>query len=160
MASAARTELQSKYQRAFTVRQQAIPGPPASSQTNMQSEAAAIDAMQEGVSLAPCAEVHGKTRLDENQDSVSCEVSGETMETMAAGASLGSDATKEGNLVEAFERVRISESSAELRAEPRVPGESTRREKYFLPNKPPYVSLLERTENTPEHRRPKFKTNQ
>lgn len=156
LASAARTELQSKYQRAFTVRQCADLGAPATSQTNTQSEAAAIDAMQEGVSLAVSAEVQGKTRLDENQDHfVSSEVSGETMETMAAGASLNSDVTKEGDLVEALERVRLSKSGSE----PRGHRESTGRGN-FSSNKPHYVTLLERTQKTPEHRRQKFKTNQ
>lgn len=156
LASAARTELQSKYQRAFTVRQRAGPGAPAASQTNTQSEAAAIDAMQEGVSLAPSAEVQGKTRLDENQGHfVSSEVSGETMETVPAGASLNSDVTKEGDLVEALERVRLSQSGAE----PGDHGESTGRGN-FSSNKPHYVTVLERTQKTPEHRRQKFKTNQ
>lgn len=152
LACAASAELQSKYQSAFTVRQRAGPGTPAASQTNTQSEAAAIDAMQQGSSLTATAEVQGKTRLDENQGHlVSSEVSGETMETMATGASLNSDVTKESDLVEALKRVRLSESGA---------GESTEREKSFSPNKPPYVTILERTEKIPEHRRQKFKTNQ
>lgn len=162
LATAAGTELQSKYQRAFTVRQRVGPSAPAGAQTSTQSEAAAIDAVQEGLSSArPSAEVQGKTRLDENQGhSVSSEVSGETMETMAAGASLNSDVTKEGDLVEALERVTLSERGAGLRAEPRHPGERTEREKYLSPSKPHYVAVLERTEKTPEHRRQKFKTNQ
>lgn len=156
-ASAARTELQSKYQRAFTVRQRAGgSGAPAAPQTNTQSEAAAIDAVQEGVSSAPSAEVQGKTRLDENQGHfVSSEVSGETMETISAGASFNSDVTKEGDLVEALERVRLSETGAE----PGDRGESTGRGN-FSSNKPHYVTVLERAQKTPEHRRQKFKTNQ
>lgn len=165
LVSAARTELQSKYQSAFTVRQRAIPSTPAGSQQNMQSEAASIGAVQEGESLAASADVQGNTSLEGKQGHfVSSRASGETMETMAAGASLNSDETKEGDLVEALERVRLSKTSDGLSAESRDPVKSTERDNYFFikqpPKKPHYVTILERTEKTPAHRRQKFKPNQ
>ncbi|KAF3832615.1 hypothetical protein F7725_026280 [Dissostichus mawsoni] len=97
---AARKELQSKYQHAFTS-QRGVPNAPTASHQNRQSEAAAGDAVS--------AQVQERKTLDEQQDkSDSREAAGETMETAAAGASLNSDERKkDGDLVEAFERVRL-----------------------------------------------------
>ncbi|XP_035507939.1 rootletin-like [Morone saxatilis] len=153
---AARKELQSKYQQAFTTQQRAIPHIPAASHQNRQSEAAAGDAMQE--TSPASADVQENNSLDEPQEQfLSRAAAGETMETTAAGSSLNSDETKEGDLVEALERVRLSETSKD-------PLNSTARDNYFLkqqiPKKPHYVTVLERTENTSTHRRQKFKPNQ
>lgn len=156
--SAARTELQSKYQHAFTMQQRDVPNTPAGSNQNKQSEAAAGDVMQEMESLPTSADVQ------ENNQFVSRVTAGETMETTAAGASLNSDETKKGDLVEALERVRLSETSTGFSAESKDSLNSTGRDNYFfikqVPKKPHYVTVLEKTEKTPAPRKQKFKLNQ
>nr|XP_046242412.1 protein GRINL1A [Scatophagus argus] len=165
LVSAARTELQSKYQQAFTVQQRrAVPITPVASYQNRQSEGAASDVMQER-ETSPAAHVQENNTLDEQQDQlVSRVAAGETMETSAAGASLNSDETKEGDLVEALGRVRLSETSTGFNSESKGPLNSTARDNYFfrkqIPKKPRYVTVLERTEKTPAPRKQKFKPNQ
>ncbi|XP_051234439.1 protein GRINL1A [Dicentrarchus labrax] len=160
---AARKEFQSKYQQAFTTHQRAIPNIPAASHRNRQREAAAGDAMQE--TSPASSDVQENNSLDEPQDQfLSRAAAGETMETTAAGSSLNSDETKEGDLVEALERVRLSETSTGFSSESKDPLNSTARDNYFLrqqiPKKPHYVTVLERTENTSTPRKQKFKPNQ
>lgn len=164
LASAARTELQSKYRHAFTTQQRAIPDAAAGAHHNKQCEAAAGDAMQEGESSPASADAQGNN-LDEKQDQlVSRGAAGETMETTTAGAPLNADETKEGDLVEALERVRLSESSTAFKMESKDPLNSTGRDNYFFikqtPKKPPYVAVLEKIEKTPTSRKQKFKLNQ
>lgn len=163
--SAARTELQSKYRHAFTMQQRDVPNTPAGSNQNKQSEAVAGDVMQERESLPASADVQANNSLDEKQDQfVSRAAAGETMETTAAGASLNSDETKKGDLVEALERVRLSETSTGFSAESKDSLTSTGRDNYFflkqVPKKPHYVTVLEKTEKTPAPRKQKFKLNQ
>lgn len=165
LVSAARTELQSKYQHAFTMQQRDVPNTPAGSNQNKQSEAAAGDVMQEMESLPTSADVQENNSLDEKRDQfVSRVTAGETMETTAAGASLNSDETKKGDLVEALERVRLSETSTGFSAESKDSLNSTGRDNYFfikqVPKKPHYVTVLEKTEKTPAPRKQKFKLNQ
>lgn len=133
---AARTELQSKYQLAFTMQRCAINTP---------------------------ADVQENNTLDKEQDPfVSKTAAGETMETAAAGASLNCDEIKETDLVEALERVRLSETSACFSSESKDSFNSTARDNYFLRKQirkqPHYVTVLEKTESTP--RKQKFKPNQ
>lgn len=165
LVSAARTELQSKYQQAFTLQRCAIPNTPADSHLNRQIEAAASDAVQDRETLPVSAHVLENNTLNEQRDRfVSRAAAGETMETAAAGASLNSDGTKENDLVEALERVRVSETSTGLSSESKDALNSTARDNYFLrkqtPKKPHYVTVLEKTEKTPATRKQKFKPNQ
>ncbi|XP_042349355.1 protein GRINL1A [Plectropomus leopardus] len=164
LVSAARTELQSKYQQAFTSQQHAISNTPATS--HGKSEVAARDAVQEDETLPVSAHVQENNTLDEQQDQFVSRVAaaGETMDEAAAGATLNSDETREGDLVEAFERVRVSESSTGFSSESKDPLNSTARDNYFLrkqiPKKPHYLNVLEKTEKTSALRKQKFKPNQ
>ncbi|XP_008303278.1 protein GRINL1A [Stegastes partitus] len=166
LVSAARTELQSKYQQAFTNRQQrAVSTAPAASHQKRQNEAAAGDAVQERETSPVSAHVQENTTLDGQQDRfVSRAAAVETMETAAAGASLNSDETKEGDLAEALERVTVSETSTGFSSESKDPLNSRARDNYFLrqqiPKKPHYVTVLEKTETPSAPRKQKFKPNQ
>lgn len=165
LVSAARTELQSKYQQAFTMQQRAVLNTPTSSYQKRQSEAAAGDAVQERETSPVSTHLQESTTLDEQKDQfVSRVAADETMETAAAGASLNSDQTKESDLVEALERVRLSETSSGFSSESKDPLNSTARDNYFLrketPRKPPYLTVLEKTETTSAPRKQKFKPNQ
>lgn len=152
LGSAARTELQSKYQQAFTLQQCAIPNTPA------------VDAVQERETSPVSAHVQENNTLDEQQERfVSRAAAGETMETAAAGASLNSDETKEGDLVEALGRVKLSETSTGFSSESKDPLNSTARDNFFrkpIPKKPHYVTLLEKSEKASALRKQKFKPNQ
>ena len=160
--SAARTELQSKYQQAFTMQQRAVPNTPAASLQNRQSDAAAGSTLRTSPASAIVQE--NKTLGEQQDQFVSRAAAGETMETAAAGASLNSDETKEGDLVEALERVRLSETSTGFSSESKDPLKSAARDNYFLrkqiPKKPHYVTILEKTETTSAPRKQKFKPNQ
>lgn len=166
LVSAARTELQSKYQQAFTNQQQrAVTTTPAASDQNQQNEIAAGDAVQARDTSPVSTHVQENTALDKQQDqSVSRAAAVETMETAAAGASLNSDGTKEGDLAEALERVTLSETSTGLSSESKDPLNSRARDTYFLrnqtPKKPHYVTVLEKTETSSAPRKQKFKPNQ
>ena len=150
LVSAARTELQSKYRQAFTLQQRAAPDTPAASH---QMESSPVS-----------ADVQENKTLDEQQEQlVSGAAAGETMETDAAGASLNSDETKESDLAEALERVRLSGTSSGFSSESKDPLNSTASDNYFLrnqiPKKPHYVTVLEKTEKTAALRKQKFKPN-
>lgn len=168
LASAARTELQSKYQQAFTNQIRAVSTTPAASLQNRQNEAAADDAVREretSETSPVSAHVQENDTLDKQQDRfVSRAAAVETMETAAAGASLNSDGTKEGDLVEALERVTLSGTSTGSSSESKDPLNSNARDNYFLrkqiPKKPHYVTVLEKTEVSSAPRKQKFKPNQ
>ncbi|XP_054627417.1 protein GRINL1A [Dunckerocampus dactyliophorus] len=141
LVSAARTEFQSKYQQAFTVRQLAVQSEVAASQST-EALPVCIHAEQDDITVGGL---------------VSREDAAETMVTAASGASLNSVGTKEGDLAEALERVTISTRTG-------FSGKNMDKEdNYFLrkqtSKKPHIVTVLERTENTstPRH---KFKPNQ
>ncbi|GAA6227803.1 protein GRINL1A [Lates japonicus] len=158
LVSAARTEFQSKYQQAFTMQKRAIPNTPAASHQNRQSEAAVGDVVHERETSPVSAHVQESATLDKD------EAAGETMETAAAGPSLNSDETKEGDLVKALERVKLSETSTGISSKSKDPLNSTARDNYFLrkqtPKKPHYVTVLEESEKTSAPRKQKFKPNQ
>lgn len=140
LASVARTEFQSKYQQAFILRQHA---------------AASGDVVQEK-ETSPVSD----HMLDEQQDHlVSSAAAGETMETAAAGDSLNNDETKESDLAEALGRIKLSETSSSSSNKFKNPFNSTARDNY-VPNKPHYLTVLERTENTSVIRKQQFKPNQ
>ncbi|XP_062241458.1 protein GRINL1A [Platichthys flesus] len=158
LVSSARMELQSKYQQAFSLQKCVVPNTPAA-QPNRQSETAAGSVVHERETSPVSAHVQEKTTLDKGQDQLVSRVApAETMETAAAGASLNSEETKEGDLVEAFERVTLSETSTGFSSK------SKERDNPFLrmqtERKPHYLTVLERTEKTSAPRRQKFKTNQ
>lgn len=165
LVSAARSELQSKYQQAFTIQQRAVSTASAASHQNKQNEAAASDAVQERETSPTSAHMQENPSLDEQQDRFVSRVSAvETMETAAAGASLNSAGTKGGDLVEALERVTLSESSTGLGIESKDSLNSRTRDNYFhrtqTPSKPPYMTILEKTDTSSASRRQKFKPNQ
>ncbi|XP_068597643.1 myosin-9-like [Brachionichthys hirsutus] len=161
--SPAKTELQSKYQQAFTNRQPAIPNTPAASHQSTPSEAVICNVMQ-GKRSSPASDAAQENMsLDEEHgEFVSTVHPRETVETAAPGASLNSNETKEADLVEALEMVSMSETSPGFSNESKEPSNNTRRDNYFLrkgmPQKPHYVTVLEKTEMTPPKQR--FKTNQ
>lgn len=160
LVSAARTELQSKYQQAFTAQQHTVANTPAASHT---SQDAAGDVTQE--TSPSSGDLQGNRALDGQQDQfVSRAAAGETMETVAAGASLKSVETKEGDLVEALGKFRLSKTSTGFSSEFEDPLNNTGRDNYFLrkqiPKKPHFVTVLEKTENTVAPSKQKFKPNQ
>ncbi|KAM7406150.1 hypothetical protein PAMP_000548 [Pampus punctatissimus] len=158
LVSAARAELQSKYQQAFTMQQRAIQNAPAA----VQSEAAAGDTETSPVSI----DMQENHTLDEQQEQFVSRVAAvETTATAAAGASLNSDGTKEGDLVEALERVRLSETaSTGFSSETKGPLKCTARDNDSLrkqiPKKSHYITVLEKTEKMSASRKQKFKPNQ
>uniref|UniRef100_A0A3Q4BM46 Uncharacterized protein n=1 Tax=Mola mola TaxID=94237 RepID=A0A3Q4BM46_MOLML len=139
---AARTELQSKYQQAFTMQQRAIPNTPAASHQIKQSDAAAGEALEERGTLPALADVQENTSLDEKQ--------AQFVSTVAAGAPLNANETKEGDLAVALERMRLSESRFSSKS--KHPLHSTGRDNVFakqVPKKPHYITILEKSEMTP-----------
>ncbi|XP_067341973.1 protein GRINL1A isoform X2 [Channa argus] len=165
LVSAVRTEVQSKYQQAFTMQQSAIPNTPAFFGQNRQSDTAAGDAVQEREASPVLADVHQSTTFVEQKDQfVSKSIAGEAMVTAAAGTSLNSDQTKEGELVEALERVRLSKTITGFSNEPTNPLNSTAKDNYFLrketTEKTHYFTVLEKSERTSAPRKQKFKPNQ
>ncbi|KAF7665328.1 hypothetical protein LDENG_00146780 [Lucifuga dentata] len=159
--SDARTELQSKYQQAFTMQQRAIHNTPAPSQPHGQGEDAALDMIEERETFAVSAHIQEINSLDMQQElSVSRAAAGDTMETAAAGDSLDCDETKESDLVEALERVKLSDTASPgVSVESKELLNSTARDSYFLgketPKKPHYLTVLEKT----AVRKEKFKPN-
>jgi len=162
LVSAAKAEFQSKYQQAFASQQCAVSTAPAPSRQDRNGEDAAGGAVQERETSAVSANLLGNTSLGNKQDQlVSSATSVETMETAAAGAFLNSDDTEEGGLVEALDRVTLSQTRT---------GESKHQlnnrpiDKYFLRpqplKKPHYISVLEKTETSSAPRKQKFKPNQ
>ncbi|KAM3625169.1 uncharacterized protein V6R79_007949 [Siganus canaliculatus] len=144
LVCAARTELQSKYQQAFTMQQR-----PAASYQEGQTGEAEGDRMQE--SPAVKADVHETSSKD---------VQLGQFVSAAPGVSVNSADAKEGDLVEALERVRLSESSARGSTEQ---SDSPGRDNYFktqVPQKAHYVTVLEKTEKSPAPSKQKFKPNQ
>lgn len=145
------------------MQQRGFPGTPEASHQNQRSEAARSDVMQ-GRKTSPASDDAQESGSLENEQCrfVSSVAPGETMETAAAGASLNSDGTKEDDLVEALERVRMSETGTGLSNDSKNLLNSTTRDNYFLrketPNKPHYLAVLEKTEKTSGKH--KFKTNQ
>lgn len=149
LVSASATVLQSKYQQAFTMQQRAVLNTPASA-------SAAGGAVQEKRASPAPAHVQESSTLDEpSVQFVSGATPGESMEMAAAAeAPLNSGQTKESDLVEALEGVRLSETSSGFSSA----------SKDFLrqttPSKPHYFSVLEKMEKTLAPRKEKFKTNQ
>lgn len=160
--SAARTEFLSKHLQDLTVQQCAVHNTPAASQAHRHSEDAAVDIIQERETIPVSAHVKENSTLDKQQDmSVSRAAAAETMEMAALGASLNSDETEEGDLVEALERVKLSQNTS---TESKDTLNTTARENYFLgnqtPKKPHYLTILEKTDMISAPRTQKFRTNQ
>ncbi|XP_074523169.1 protein GRINL1A [Halichoeres trimaculatus] len=161
LVSAASIELQSKYKQAFTMQQCAHPNTPSALQQNTHSEGAAVNCIQDRVSSPAPAHIYKNDTLDKQQDPFTARVAGEYMETTVAGGSLNSDETKEGDLVEALERVRLSETMTGFNDKSPDPINSTARDFHKeIPKKPHYLTVLEKTEKIPAPQRQKFKPNQ
>lgn len=166
LALATKTDFESKYRRAFTMQQHAVLNTPTDSLQNKQRDAAAGDALQERHPVPASPHVQENSGLDKKQDQVvSREAADVTMEMAAAvGASLNSDDTKEGDLVEALERVRLSESNTCSSSKSVHSVNSVGRNNDFFrkqsPKNPHYLTVLEKTEKIPVSRKPQFKTNQ
>lgn len=166
MLSAVRTELQSKYQQAFTVQQRAVHNTPAPSRPHGQSEDAAADMAEKRETIPVSAHIRKINSLDKQRDlSVSINAGGDNMEIAAAGDSLNRDETKERVLVEAMKRVKLSETTSTGDSiESKGLLNNTERDNYFLkkeiPKKPHYLTVLEKTEMISAPRKQKFKPNQ
>ncbi|XP_054892728.1 protein GRINL1A [Poeciliopsis prolifica] len=139
LMSAARAELQSKYHQAFSSQHRAAPLTSAASHLNEENEGAAGDGTQD-------------TSLDKQQDQ---RVS--TAET----AAVNSDHTKESELVDALDRVTLSEESTDKFNEQL---NSKAKNNYFLvkqpAKKPHYITVLEKTKRSAAPKKQKFKPNQ
>lgn len=160
LVSAARAELHSKYQQAFTMQQRAVRNDP----VGRHSEAAR-STLQEEETSPVSTQVQESHTLDEQQKQfISIVAAVETMETVASGASLNSDGTIEGDLVEVLERIKLSETaSTGFRSETKDPSKSTARDsdtlRKHVSKKPHYIAVLEKTEKISPSGKQKFKPN-
>ncbi|XP_037548749.1 protein GRINL1A [Nematolebias whitei] len=157
--SATRSELQSKYQRAFQHR--AVSDTSADSHQNEQRDEAGDEAMQDREASPVSVLAQEDAALDTRQDRcVPGAADAETMDTAAAGVPLSAEETKD-ELSEALERVALSEAGV---GESKDQTDNEAKDNYFLqkqtPKKPHYVSVLEKTETSTAPRRQKFKPNQ
>ncbi|KAM4630639.1 protein GRINL1A [Polymixia lowei] len=163
LLSSARTELQSKYQQVFTSRQHGAHNQPETSHQNRPGEDAAPDIVREMDTSPVSARVQETKTVDEHRDRfVAAE---ETMETTAVGASLNSDETKESDLAEALERVKLSDTtSAGSGRESQGTLNNTATDNFFLgmqpPKKPHYIDILEKTERSLATRKQQYRPNQ
>ncbi|CAK6954845.1 protein GRINL1A [Scomber scombrus] len=143
------------------MQQRAVQNAPAAG----QSEATAGSTVQEKETSPVSTQVQENHTLDQQQEQfVSRAAAVETMETVAAGASLNSDGTIQGDLVEALERVRLSETARTgFRSETTDPLKSTARDsdslKKQVSKKSHYVTVLEKTEKISASGKQKFKPN-
>ncbi|KAM9409620.1 protein GRINL1A [Pholidichthys leucotaenia] len=165
LGSAARTELQSKYRQAFTSQQHTVFISSAASHQLRTNEATACDAALERETSSLSTHVRENHSSDEQQNqSVSRAAAVVTMETASAGASVNSNETKEGDLVEALERVTLSETNADVSGESKEPLNSRESDSYLfkkqIPKKPYYITVLEKSEMTSGPGKQKFKPNQ
>lgn len=144
------------------MQQRAHPHTPAALQQTSQSDDTTGDGVRDRVSSPASAHTHENDTLDQQQDpSIFRVAAGKTMETAAAGTTLNSDQTKEGDLVEALERVRLSETTTRFNGESPDPINSTARGlQTEISKKPHYLTVLEKTEKISAHRKQKFKPNQ
>ncbi|XP_068431668.1 protein GRINL1A [Clinocottus analis] len=145
-----RTELQSKYQQAFNLRQHA--------NQNRQSDTATGDGVQEKETSPVCAHMLENTVDKQHGQFVSSAADGETTEMAAAGDSV-TDETKEFDLVGALCRIKLSETSSSFSNTFKDPLNSTPKDNY-LPKKPHYVTVLERTEKNSALRKQQSKLNE
>lgn len=149
LVSAARAELQSKYHRAFSNQQPAVPFTSEASRLNEENEGAAGDYTQE----------RKITRLDKPHDQYVS--TAQTMETAADELPLNHDQDTERELVVALDRVTLSKTSA---PEFKEQLNSKAKDNYFLQKqpakKPHYITVLENTETSASPKKHKFKPNQ
>ncbi|MEQ2190578.1 hypothetical protein XENOCAPTIV_000553, partial [Xenoophorus captivus] len=149
LVSAARAELQSKYHQAFSHQQRAVALTSEAACLNEESEGAAGDDTQEGLN----------TSLDKQQDR--CVSTVEIMKTATDEDPQNCDQTKESKLVEAMDRVSLSETSAgQFKERLGIKG----KENYFLrkqlAKKPHYITVLEKIETSAAPKKHKFRPNQ
>lgn len=145
LVSAATEEFQSRYQQAFTAQRRGIQNTPEATGSVVQER-----------QTSPVSTHMQETNKDKQQDQLVCQGA-------ALGASLTSAGTNEADLVDAMERVRLSET-AHVSSGTKEPSKSTGSDNYFLrtqtPKKPHHVTVLERTEKLPAPVKQKFRTNQ
>ncbi|XP_056134430.1 protein GRINL1A isoform X2 [Lampris incognitus] len=163
MLSSARAEFQSKYQQAFTSHQRGVHKKTGALQQESPGEDVALHAVQEMEASPISPRVHENKTVDKQQDpSVAAD---ESMETTAAEAALNSNKPGESDLVEALERVRLSDTTGSgSKTESKEPLEDTPTQNVFLgkkqPKKPHYIEVLEKTEKVPANRKQTFRLNQ
>uniref|UniRef100_A0A1A7XDD5 Polymerase (RNA) II (DNA directed) polypeptide M n=1 Tax=Iconisemion striatum TaxID=60296 RepID=A0A1A7XDD5_9TELE len=152
LVSAARTELQSKYQRAF--QQRAVSATSAASLQDKKHQDAASSATQDRETSCVSVHVQDNSALDQCVSRLAA-VGAVGM----AAAETPVDGTKEGEHIKALGGVTLSgahESDDQI--------SHRAKDNYFLrkrpPKKPHYVSVLEKTEASTSSRREKFKPNQ
>lgn len=156
-----RTELQSKYQQALTHRQPALPG--TSHQSRQDGDTALENVQEMDVStLSPhVLEVNGTDEQQVNTVLPKLSSAGTDPAGGDARAPLNSDRTKEGDLVEALQRVSLSEhASAASTGSPEDKATGFPRYGRQPLKKPHYIEVLEKTEKNVYTTRHKFKPNQ
>lgn len=164
MLSSVRTELESKYRQAFTLQQHGMHDKPGTSPQNKLGEDAACGVVTETDTSPVSRNAQETTAVNGQQEHfVSRMAAGETMETVAAGAS--HDGTKGSDLVEAMERVSLSDHTSTESSRPSKDTlNSTATENFFIgkqpQKKPHYIEVLERTEGNAATMKQRFKPNQ
>lgn len=158
MVSAARTELQSKYQQASTYQQRALSTTPASSHQNRQNKDSTGDVVQERETSHLSTDLQDNPTLDKQQGPcISRATPAETMETAAAEVCLNSD---EKELTDALDRITLSEMGTGKSKEQLI---SKARDSYFFgkqqPKAPHYITVLNKAEASSAARKQKFKPN-
>ncbi|CAG5855701.1 unnamed protein product [Menidia menidia] len=154
LVSSAKTEFQSKYQQSFTSQQCAVSPAPAPPHQDRNSQDAAGGAAQMEETSPVSANLQDSTTVAMQHEQV-------VSSPASVGAALNSDETKEDALVEALDRVTLSETST---------GESKghlnhgARDNYFSgqqpSQKPHYMTVLENSDKLSGLRKQKFKPNQ
>lgn len=156
----ARAELQSKYRQAFTVHQQAVSATTATSNQNQQNGPVAGVSVQEKDTSLFSAHMEEFTTVDKLF--ISRAAAAETMETSSTEASVNSDGTKEGDLVEALERVTLSGTRLDSNSKESLNSKTRDSSSFsnYIPKKPHFVTVLEKNETSPVTQKQKFKPNQ
>lgn len=142
------TDLQSKYQQAFSLQNSAM------SPQNRPGEGAA----------AAIVDFAQEMDTSHTPDPDSCGVTVGAEETPGAGGSSGPSVTGERDLVQAMEMITLSNDTSSTRESKDALNSNAERDNFFLrkqpPMKPHYLEVLENSERISVHRRQKFKPNQ
>lgn len=131
LVSAARTEFQSKYQQAFTLRHLPVHNSSAAGDSTKEDDDSAVAPVEEVDQALPDG----------------------SAVTVVQKSSLNSDNTTESDLVEALGRVKLSKGSHDY-------NKSTDSYFVKPPCVPHYLTVIEKNEKSPSSRKSKFKTNQ
>ncbi|KAM9764625.1 protein GRINL1A [Menidia menidia] len=154
LVSSAKTEFQSKYQQSFTSQQCAVSPAPAPPHQDRNSQDAAGGAAPMDQTSPVSANLQDSTTVAMQHEQV-------VSSPATVGACLNSDETKEDALVEALDRVTLSETSTE---ESKGHLNHGARDNYFSgqqpSQKPHYMTVLENSDKLSGLRKQKFKPNQ